>query len=238
MTKAPVCCLPSDSVERVAQLMKQRNVGALPVVSGGGALLGIVTDRDIAVRLDAEGREAQVTPVEAAMTRNIAYCLSAGTVESALLLMAARQVRRLPVLDETGKVVGMLSKVDIARRLSPQQVSELVSRISDRAVDRKPWPMVAPALFAVGAGLAGAARMYIFDPVKGRGRRAVLKDKIVHFCREATAKTEGARNDIVNRTLGLIAGRRARLESRPPDAVVLVERVRRGSANWSRIRTR
>lgn len=224
MTTDPVCCAPADSVERASQLMKSRNVGVLPVISEGRELLGLVTDRDIVVRVNADARPVPDVPVEAVMSRNAVTCRGDDAVETALEAMTIRKVRRLPVVDENGRVIGLLSKMDVARRLPPKQVREIMARIAPSEAHRGPR-MASPAL-VIGAAAAGAAVMYLLDPVRGRGRRAVLKDKAAHLCREMVEDTEGARNDIVNRALGLLAAARSRLQSRPVDDAVLVERVR------------
>ena len=225
MTTDPVCCAPADSAERASQLMKSRNVGALPVVSEDKELVGVVTDRDIVVRVNADARAASAVPVEAVMSRNVVTCRGDDAVETALEAMTIRKIRRLPVVDENGRVIGLISKMDVARRLPPKQVRGLLARISPEEAHRRPRMLTGP-MAAMGAAAAGAALMYLFDPVRGRGRRAVLKDKAAHLCREMVEETEGARNNIVNRALGIFAAARSRLQSRPVDDAVLVERVR------------
>ena len=225
MTHDPVCCSPSDSLQRAAHLMRSHNVGALPVISDGKRLLGIITDRDIVVRADAESRPMG-TAVESAMSRNAVFCYANDVIDRALELMTIGRVRRLPVIDADGAVIGILSKVDVARRLPPAEVRRILARIGGPSRARKTLSMAGMALLAIGALGAGAAAMYVLDPSKGRGRRARLKDKIAHICREAVEKTESARNEVVNRALGMVAEARARVQSRPVEDVVLAERVR------------
>ena len=232
MTRNPVCCSPDDSIERAALLMKMENVGALPVVSADKEILGIVTDRDIAIRIDAEARAPKETPVSSVMSKDVFICRKEQDVERALELMLFEQVRRLPVLDDSSRVVGIISKVDLARRLSPKQVSALMSRVLSPAARQRRQPEESkrswfrPALLAAGTAAAGATLMFLLDPVRGRSRRSVLKGKARHACHEAVKAAERLRNDVVNRSLGVVAEAQSRLHTAPVADEILVQRVR------------
>jgi CBS domain-containing protein len=133
MTKNPVCCLPTDMVTKTAQLMKSENIGSIPVIENEQTekLIGIVTDRDLALRIVAEGRDAKSTKVEAVMTRKVISCLAGDDVQKALDAMAEHQLRRIPVVDNDNKVLGIIAQADVATRVDqPEKTAEMVKEIS------------------------------------------------------------------------------------------------------------
>jgi CBS domain-containing protein len=133
MTKDPVCCEPRQSVADVARLMKDHDIGSVPVVDNARSrnLLGIVTDRDLAMKVVAEGRDARNTKIEEVMTRNPVTCRTQDTLESATETMERRQVRRIPVVDDSGRLTGVIAQADVARRSGePETVAEVVAEIS------------------------------------------------------------------------------------------------------------
>jgi CBS domain-containing protein len=133
MTKDPVCCLPNDSAAKAAQLMKNENIGSIPVIENeqSRTLLGIVTDRDLTLTIVAEGRDANSTLVEAVMTRKLVTCHADDDVEKALGAMAEHQLRRIPVVDNDNKVVGIISQADVATRVDePEKTGEMLREIS------------------------------------------------------------------------------------------------------------
>jgi CBS domain-containing protein len=133
MTRDPVCCVPGDNITRVAQVMKQQDVGSVPVVESNESrkLVGIVTDRDLVVKVLASGRGVDAATVRDAMTSNPASCRENDDVEGALKLMADRQVRRMPIVDAEGRLVGIIAQADVATRVNrDQKTGELVDAIS------------------------------------------------------------------------------------------------------------
>ena len=133
MTKDPVCCLPEDSAAKAAQLMKDENIGSIPVIENEQSrrLVGIVTDRDLALTIVAEGRDAKSTPVEAVMTHTLVTCRVDDDVEKALGAMAEHQLRRIPVVDNDNKIVGIIAQADVATRVDePEKTGEMVREIS------------------------------------------------------------------------------------------------------------
>jgi CBS domain-containing protein len=138
MTRDPVSCVPGDTVIRVAQIMKQQDVGSVPVVDGESRrLVGIVTDRDLVVKVLAEGRSTDAATVEAAMTRNPASCRETEDVDRAVKLMGDRQVRRMPIVDGDGRLVGIIAQADVATRVNrDQKTGELVEAISEPNIVR------------------------------------------------------------------------------------------------------
>lgn len=119
MTPFPTTLAPDDSVYKAAQIMRDEDVGAIPVVDEGGSLVGIVTDRDIVVGSIAQGHDSD-SPVAECMTANPDTIPHDITVEQATQQMAKHQVRRLPVV-QSGRLVGILSLGDIASSAAPEQ---------------------------------------------------------------------------------------------------------------------
>ena len=136
MTPQPACCAPGDSVQDAARLMESYDVGSLPVVEGGDntRLVGIITDRDIAVRAVAAGRfDARVADV---LTPNPSTVRENDDFEVVARIMSEEQVRRVPVVNERGAVVGMIAQADLALHddvISDQKVGRVVERISEPA---------------------------------------------------------------------------------------------------------
>src|SRR5262245_29067885 len=123
--------IPADAtLMQAAVKMKRLDIGAIPVRENG-RLVGMITDRDIAVRAVAEGRDPKMTPVREAMSRDICFCYEDQSVESAAKLMEEKQVRRLPVFDRSDRAIGMVSLGDLAVRNRDDRLSgELFGRLS------------------------------------------------------------------------------------------------------------
>ena len=133
MTSKPVCCVPEDMVSRAAKLMKVGNIGAIPVVENeqNKKLVGIVTDRDLALHIVAEGRDPKSTKVGAVMTGNVVTCMADDDLQKALDAMAANQLRRIPVVDSANQLVGIIAQADVATRVDqPEKTAEVVKEIS------------------------------------------------------------------------------------------------------------
>lgn len=136
MTKDPSCCLPTDNVFEVAQLMKSEDVGSIPIVSDKqtNKLEGIVTDRDLAIKVVAEGRDAKNTSVREVMTTGVVTCSADDNVDDALNLMEEHQVRRIPIVDDNGRLAGIIAQADVATRMEePHKTAEMVEEISKAA---------------------------------------------------------------------------------------------------------
>jgi CBS domain-containing protein len=115
---------------QAAKKMKLLDIGAIPV-SENDRLVGIITDRDIAVRAVAEGRHPKKVPVREAMSRDIYFSYENQRVESAAKLMEEKQIRRLPVFDRSDRAIGMVSLGDLAVRNRDDRLSgEVVGRVS------------------------------------------------------------------------------------------------------------
>src|SRR5437773_6911268 len=132
MTKDPTCCLPGDTVDQAAQLMKDQDVGSVPVIADQKTkrLLGIVTDRDLAVKVVAEARQIAAVKVEEVMTRNPVACHANDDLQKAIAAMEKHQVRRIPVVDDNNQIVGIIAQADVAIRAhEPQTTAEVVEGI-------------------------------------------------------------------------------------------------------------
>ena len=133
MTQDPVCCLPTDTVSKVAQLMKTENVGSIPVVEDIQTmkLIGILTDRDLALQVVAYERDASSTLVEDVMTYEVITCRATDDVQKAVDAMAQHQLRRMPVIDSDHRIVGIISPADVATRVErSEEIAEMVKEIS------------------------------------------------------------------------------------------------------------
>lgn len=122
---------PDDSIQRAAQMMGRIDAGILPVAEGD-QLVGMITDRDIAIRGVGEGRSPSDTPVNEVMTREVKYCFEEDNVASVAENMAQLQVRRLPVLNRDKRLTGIISLGDIARDHEPGQAGSALHHISQK----------------------------------------------------------------------------------------------------------
>jgi CBS domain-containing protein len=117
-------------VSEVAKMMQKDDIGAVPV-GKDDKLIGMITDRDIALRVVAAGRDPATTTAEEIMTTGIVYCRTTETVEDAIHLMDQKKIRRLPVIDDNKRLVGMLSLGDISHAVSRELSGELLHAVTD-----------------------------------------------------------------------------------------------------------
>lgn len=137
MTPAPVTCRPGDPIVDAARLMRSYDVGSLPVVKDDESqvLVGVITDRDIAIRVVAEGRDVAGTTVADVMSAEVVTCKTTDLYQEALQTMGANQLRRMPVIDEQRRVVGIIAQADVATRIAqPTTTGALVEAISKNEV--------------------------------------------------------------------------------------------------------
>jgi CBS domain-containing protein len=133
MTKNPVCSLPNDGVVKVARLMQSKDIGSVPIIENeqNKKLVGIVTDRDLALKVVAKGRDPKSATAEDVMTRKVVTCQAGDKVQVALDVMAEHQLRRIPVVDSNNAIVGIIAQADVATRVDkPEKTAELVKDIS------------------------------------------------------------------------------------------------------------
>ena len=133
MTKNPVCCLPNDMAAKVAKSMKRKNVGSIPVIENEKTrkLVGIVTDRDLALKIVAKELDAKSTKVEAVMTRKLVTCRAEDDLQKALDAMSEHQLRRIPIVYKDNKILGIIAQADVATRIDkPNKTAKMVKEIS------------------------------------------------------------------------------------------------------------
>lgn len=133
MSKDPICVTPDTSLTDAARLMKDENIGVVPVVDSETSrrLVGILTDRDIAVRAVAEGRDGTTTSVGHIMTADVRTSTASDSVNDVMELMGREQVRRIPVVDDRGTLVGIIAQADIVLEAKDDKRAEkTVAQIS------------------------------------------------------------------------------------------------------------
>lgn len=117
-------------VVEVARMMEKDDIGAIPI-GKNDKLIGMLTDRDIAVRVVAKGLDPAKTKAEEVMTKGIIWCRTTETVEDAIHLMDQKKIRRLPVIDDDKRLVGMLSLGDIAHSVSRDLSGEILLAVAE-----------------------------------------------------------------------------------------------------------
>ncbi len=133
MARDPACCAPDDFISAAARLMVQNDCGQIPVVDVGGMLIGVVTDRDIACRCVAEGKTLD-TRVEEIMSKSVVTVKPDASLDECCRKMEDNQVRRLPVVDDTGRCCGLVSQADIANYAKNEETGDLVRQVSESRV--------------------------------------------------------------------------------------------------------
>jgi CBS domain-containing protein len=135
MTKDPVAATKSDTVVEVARLMRSADVGLIPIVENriSNKLVGVVTDRDLTLRVIAENMDQANTSAENVMTANPVSCLPEDSVKTLTDLMSMHQLRRIIVTDSFGRMLGIVAQADLARQLDAQSTGEVVGEISQEA---------------------------------------------------------------------------------------------------------
>ena len=156
MTTNPTCCIPSDTAQTAAIIMRDEDTGIVPIVErkGSGKLIGVLTDRDLCLGVIAqrpagtEGINPTNIPVKLCMTTQVVYCNAADDVEKVLDLMQENQVRRVLVVDEQNTLKGVVSIADLMNRANVSNVEtrETLKRISEPTAEAsKPRAQTAKA---------------------------------------------------------------------------------------------
>ena len=130
MTGNPCTIDAGKSVAYAAKMMRDEDVGLAPIVQGD-KLVGTVTDRDIAIRVVAEGKDPEQTTVREVASTSLITIDPAQELDEALRLMAQHQLRRLPVVEEDGRLVGVVAQADVARVGDDRRTGQVVQEISD-----------------------------------------------------------------------------------------------------------
>ena len=122
MTEDPACCSPETTLDQVAKMMVDNDCGEIPI--------GVVTDRDIVCRVVAEGKNPMGYTADTCMTRPVRTVSQETPIEEIMELMEMRQIRRVPVVDDDGCCIGIVSQADLVAISAPRQTAELLSQIS------------------------------------------------------------------------------------------------------------
>jgi CBS domain-containing protein len=131
MTRDPRCVTPETSAREAAQVMKDEDVGIVPVVEGE-RLIGVVTDRDLALRVVADGRDSSATVRDVMSSGRIATCRPDEDLDRVMETMAKEQVRRIPIVDERGSLVGIVAQADVVLKAKDDRKAEkTVEQISE-----------------------------------------------------------------------------------------------------------
>lgn len=134
MTTDLVTCTPEASVVEAARLMKTEDIGPVLVVDNDNSrtLVGILTDRDIVVKVIADGQDVNATRVGDVMSKKLVTCRADDDVDVAMKAMAQFQLRRIPVVEENMRLVGIIAQADVATRTdTPEKTAEVVKEISE-----------------------------------------------------------------------------------------------------------
>lgn len=215
MTPHPTCCVPTDTAARAAQLMRTADVGSVPIVKSHSEkkLVGIITDRDLALEVVASGRDANTTRLQDIMTEEPVTCRVDDDYEDVVRAMSDHQIRRIPVVDDNDNLVGIVSQADIALTEDAEEVADLVEDISKpgrgagsrrgssrrRESSGSSWNT--GLLVAGGVGL-GVGLLYLLDPNRGAARRTAVKDKaneLYNRTGELVTKATDRTTELVNK---------------------------------------
>lgn len=185
MTSDPACCLPRETVVTAGAIMKNHNVGCVPVVLDRDSMrvIGMITDRDIALRVVADQREYANTYVEDVMSKDVVLCSEDDDYNEVIDAMKEHQIRRIPVVDSQKRLRGIISLADMARRaLERDELGEVVEHISRPSMlqrDGHGAGRLATAGLLVAGGLGiGAGLVYLLDPRWARRARESVANAV------------------------------------------------------------
>lgn len=135
MTRNPVCCTPQDAIAAAADQMLECDCGAIPVVENRQdyQLCGIITDRDIVVRIVAKGLDPSTALVQQAMTEEVCTVGPEASIDECVRKMCENQVRRIPVVDGDLRILGIIAQADLARASTeePDLENELADMVEE-----------------------------------------------------------------------------------------------------------
>lgn len=138
MTKDPQCCRREDTARRAAEVMRDSDCGVIPVMDDARRVIGIITDRDLAVRAFASGKGPE-TRLGDLMTPSPRVCAADDDLRDVERIMVEAQIRRIPIVDAGGRCIGIISQADIARAasrdgsVSEQEIALVLEQISEPA---------------------------------------------------------------------------------------------------------
>ena len=130
MTPNPACCTVDTPIRQVAQLMVDNDCGEIPVVDESRRPIGVVTDRDIAVRIVAQGRDINTATARDCMSTPVVSVDLKASLADALDVMESKQIRRVPVIDQSGMLIGIVAQADVALHGRDKKTGNLVEEVS------------------------------------------------------------------------------------------------------------
>jgi CBS domain-containing protein len=130
MTADPACCSPQTALDQVAKMMVQYDCGEIPVLDVMDRPIGVVTDRDIVCRVVAEGKNPMAYPAETCMSESVVTVQADAPIAEVVATMEHYQIRRVPVVDEEGCCIGIISQADVASVAGAGDVAALVREVS------------------------------------------------------------------------------------------------------------
>lgn len=133
MTRHPICCTPQESVVDAARIMRDEDCGIVPIVEDKSTmrLVGLITDRDIAIRCVADGRNPQECTVRECGTERVFSLPAEASLKDCRQLMQSRQVRRVPIVDESGTLIGIVSLADLVQEVDDDKLGQTLDEISE-----------------------------------------------------------------------------------------------------------
>lgn len=172
MTSDPACCVPRDTVVTAAMIMKNHNVGSVPAVLDRDSMrvVGMITDRDIALRVIADQRDYYNTHVEDVMSKDVVMCRVDDDFNEVIEAMKEHQIRRIPVVDSKKQLCGIIALADVARQApGREEVGVVVEQISKPGIlqhnGRAHGGRYTTTGLLVAGGLGiGVGLIYLLDP--------------------------------------------------------------------------
>jgi len=138
MTKEIKACHPESTIKEAVQLMKQLNCGVMPVVDRNNVLQGIITDRDIVFYTVLNDKEPETTYLSEFMTKKVITCHANDNLDTAIHKMSKNQIRRIPIIDDENKLVGLITLGDIAVKSHEEhETFEALEHISEPAMKKR-----------------------------------------------------------------------------------------------------
>jgi CBS domain-containing protein len=137
-TANPACCLATDTAQKVAQILRDQHVGSLPVIrdQSSSQLIGMITDRDLCCSVVADGLDPKNTTIERYISTDLVACRDDDSLDTCQEAMQEYKVRRIPVVDDLGRCIGIVSQADLALKGPPERVSKTVAEISKPGPER------------------------------------------------------------------------------------------------------
>jgi len=132
MSANPVCCVPSDTAQVVAEIMCKHNIGSVPVVIDQQLreLVGVITDRDLCCSIIAAGLDSKITTIQKFVSLDPITCRDGENLDKCERAMQEHQIRRIPIVDSENRVIGIVAQADLALKDKPERVSKTVAEIS------------------------------------------------------------------------------------------------------------